>query len=123
MALVALVVVAAVLGSTLRLLATQQRAIVGERNAAQAQWLAEAGLERAAAQLAADPNYSGETWEISEQDFADPFTASVTIRVENDNENTLARRITAEASYPGSGAHSSRARRTIIWKAAGENDA
>jgi hypothetical protein len=31
---------------------------------AQSRWLAESGLERAAARLAADPKYSGEVWKI-----------------------------------------------------------
>jgi type II secretory pathway component PulK len=31
---------------------------------AQSRWLAESGLERAAARLASDPKYSGEVWKI-----------------------------------------------------------
>lgn len=51
--------------------------IVVERNAIedncrrlQAIWLAEAGVERAAARLAADPTYTGETWNLAQKDIA-----------------------------------------------------
>ena len=47
----------------------------------QAQWLAEAGLARARAQLAARPDYAGETWQAPVGS-AETEIGQVTIRVE-----------------------------------------
>lgn len=46
----------------------------------QAEALVEAGLNRAAAQLATSPAYAGETWRITAADLGDRFEARVDIR-------------------------------------------
>ncbi len=46
----------------------------------QAEALVEAGLNRAAAQLATSPDYAGETWRITAADLGDRFAARVDIR-------------------------------------------
>lgn len=46
----------------------------------QAEALVEAGLNRAAAQLATAPDYTGETWQIPAADLGDRFAARVDIR-------------------------------------------
>lgn len=46
----------------------------------QAEALVEAGLNRAAAQLATSPDYAGETWRIPAADLGDRFAARVDIR-------------------------------------------
>lgn len=46
----------------------------------QAEALAEAGLNRAAAQLRTIPDYTGETWQIPAADLGEPFAARVDIR-------------------------------------------
>lgn len=46
----------------------------------QAEALVEAGLNRAAVQLATAPNYAGETWLIPAADLGDRFAARVEIR-------------------------------------------
>ena len=40
-----------------------------QHRAAQANWLVESALDRAAARLAIDPSYTGETWNISAEEF------------------------------------------------------
>jgi hypothetical protein len=62
--LVGLAVAAAISVSVLRLAALQRRSLEIHQWQAQAEWLAESGLERAAARLAADTAYRGETWTI-----------------------------------------------------------
>ena len=40
-----------------------------QHRAAQANWLVESAIDRAAARLAIDPSYTGETWKIPAEDF------------------------------------------------------
>jgi type II secretory pathway component PulK len=110
-ALVVLIVslaIAATLGvSLLRLAAIQRRSLEIHEWQAQAEWLAESGLERAAARLAADPAYHGETWTIpAEEEKGDRSVVlsggEVTIRVEPVAGQEDRRRILIEADYgPG----------------------
>jgi hypothetical protein len=48
----------------------------------QADWLAEAGLERAAATLKLNPAYQGETWKLAPDDLGGPEGGAVVITVE-----------------------------------------
>ena len=48
----------------------------------QAEWLAESGVERAAAQLAASAEYAGETWDLTAQELSQDATGVITIEVE-----------------------------------------
>ena len=65
MALVCLVVVVALSGTLVRWAAMEHKLLRAQEIESQARWLAEAGIERAAAQLAADADYSGDTWDIA----------------------------------------------------------
>jgi type II secretory pathway component PulK len=47
----------------------------------QAAWLAEAGIERAASRLVTESTYTGETWNIRGDDFANGGSGRVTIQV------------------------------------------
>jgi hypothetical protein len=66
----------------------------------QASWLADAGVRRAAAFLAADPDYNGETWRVESGDLARAGAATVVIRIEPLPGAAGQSRITARASYP-----------------------
>jgi Tfp pilus assembly protein PilV len=66
----------------------------------QAQWLVESGMERAAAQLAADANYSGETWNISAKDLGGDDAGIVKIEVKKVPEHDKRRLIKVEAEFP-----------------------
>jgi hypothetical protein len=66
----------------------------------QAAWLAEAGVERAAAKLAADPKYLGETWTISAAELAGDEGGVVRIRVETVVGKPERRTVHIEADYP-----------------------
>lgn len=85
-ALVLLVLLVGLLTAMVRLgLANRQRLLLDER-LAQTEWLAVAGLERAAARLRNAPDFDGEVWEIPESDLGGRASAIVTITVEPANE-------------------------------------
>jgi len=66
---------------------------------AQAEWLAEAGVRRAAARLSIDPEYDGETWSIDANELNQRASAEVEIQIEpvTDSANL---RLIARARYP-----------------------
>ena len=67
--------------SWLRTTGVERRQVAKLQHRAQAAWLAESGVERAAARLAASADYAGETWkpELTKSERAS--TAQVVIRV------------------------------------------
>ena len=52
----------------------------------QAAWLAESGIERAAAQLAADHRYEGETWRTPVGQLAGGYVGIIEIEIERDDD-------------------------------------
>ncbi|MGD0516286.1 MAG: hypothetical protein ABSA26_02015 [Thermoguttaceae bacterium] len=66
----------------------------------QAQWLAESGMERAAAKLAADADYSGETWIIPAKDLGGDDAGMVKIEVKPIPERISGRLVKVEAAFP-----------------------
>ena len=66
----------------------------------QAQWLAESGLERATAQLAADADYSGETWNIPAENLGAADAGTVKIEVAPAQANGKGRLVKVEATFP-----------------------
>jgi len=97
MAMVALLVVSLVAGALVRSLLTAHRQSHRYADQLQAQWLAEAGLARAAAKLSADEAYQGEVWQASlgTGQPAEADSGQVTITVE-----PTTKKITVEAVYP-----------------------
>lgn len=79
----------------------------------QADWLAESGVRRAAARLAADVNYAGEIWTLEAESLGGPDKAEVKIRVERAEEQPLMRRVIVEAEYLSDAAHRARRSREI----------
>jgi type II secretory pathway component PulK len=95
-ALVALLIVMSLLGTMLLAAVQARRQLHAERNMRQCDLLLHAGLDRAAAQLARNPAYTGETWRPSDSVLAGG-NARVVIEVKNaasDQHQRLA--ITAE---------------------------
>ncbi len=95
--LVCLLIVIAIAGTLIRAATAQRDEARAVERRLQAEWLAEAGLQRAIARLATDPKYQGETWNLEPRDLDAPDGASVTITVESDPTN---RTIRARADYP-----------------------
>ena len=66
----------------------------------QATWLAESGLERAASRLAADADYSGETWAVPADAIGGSEAGLVEIAVEAVPDEPDRRRVLIRADYP-----------------------
>ena len=97
--LVCLVIITIMAGALLRVgLAHRERAKAQEHRL-QAEWLAESGIQRATARLAADPGYKGETWEVSARDLDATDDALVTITVEPAHDGK-GRQVRVQADYP-----------------------
>jgi Tfp pilus assembly protein PilX len=79
--------------------ATERRAAQLNHRDLQAIWLAEAGVERAAARLAANANYAGETWIIPATELAAGDSAAVKIQVETIASQPERRSVRVEADY------------------------
>ncbi len=91
------------------------RQAVAERRAgdvqlwtAQAQWIAEAAVERAAARLAADAKYPGETWAIAAAEIGGRQGGRAKIRIEPVAGRPDSRLLRVEADYPDDPVHRAR---------------
>ena len=75
---------------------------LGQKHAreAQADWLAESALERAAWRLAADADYTGETWTVSAELLGGSDSAVVAIEVKPIPEQPNRRTVHVRADYP-----------------------
>ena len=89
----------AVLGM-LRGAVTEQRQLRDQRQHLQAERLAEAGMDRACAQLQVSAAYSGETWRIAANELGGPSAATVTIRVAAVADGKNERRVFVQSDYP-----------------------
>lgn len=98
-AVICLVLIAALSTSLMRTVAQsrQQEQMASLR--LQAELLAGAGLDRARAQLADDPDYAGETWAVSAAELA-PGTAGAEVLIEVKRQTAGAATITVVSSYP-----------------------
>jgi hypothetical protein len=78
----------------------------------QADWLVEAGLERAAARLKADPSYDGETWLIPAEAMGSRSAEVVitTLPIEDGEAEPI--RVRVRADYPADGFAEDRVRRS-----------
>lgn len=115
MILVCLAVAAAVSIAVVRQAALQRQAAQLSRRGLQACWLAEAGLERAVAGLAADGKYAGETWTVAAGELAADGRAVVKIRIEPVTGRPERRSVRVEADYAdGSGNHGRQEKQIIV---------
>jgi len=99
-AVVLIAVASVIFLSLLRLSVAQRGRVESEAWQLQAAWLAESALERAAARLADEPDYQGETWTLSAEDLGTRHGAAVTIQTETMAEQRQRRLIRVEADYP-----------------------
>ncbi len=94
--LVCITVASAILVSLVRLGVAQRREAEVRDWETQAVWLAESGLDRAAARLAVDPKYGGETWTIPSSVFGGNKSGRVEIAV-----RPIANQPTLRGPHPG----------------------
>jgi Tfp pilus assembly protein PilX len=98
--LVCLTVAAIMLVVVARQAGIVRRAVERSQSSLQAQWLAEAGAERAVARLASDPAYAGETWRISAKELGTPNDAEVRITIKKVASQPGRVAVGVEADYP-----------------------
>jgi hypothetical protein len=89
-----------------------RRQIRTERQLRQAEWLVEAGVERAAFRLANDEDYSGEQWPLSADAIVGTHPGLVSISVRR--ESTGPASVQVAAQYPSGGAVSIRRSREFL---------
>lgn len=112
-ALVTLLVVGLIGFALLRVAVARRGAVRAEERRLQASALAESALDRAAARLAADPAYAGETWEIPAGDLGGRGTARVVIRV-GPAADAPGRLISVQADYPADSTLRARRSRSLV---------
>jgi hypothetical protein len=98
--LICLIIITMIAGAVLKVGLAQRDQVRSQERRLQAEWLAEAGIQRALARVAVEPGYPGETWEISARDLDSADTALVTIIVEPAPDDPKRPRIRAWADYP-----------------------
>lgn len=98
--LVGLLVVGIVAASLIRVVVARRAALRLDERRAQAGLLADSGIARGLARLAASPTYRGETWTIPAADLDGRHAARVTIGLEPAAETPGTRRLVVVAEYP-----------------------
>lgn len=98
--MICLILSAVLIGSLLKTALAQHRQMIYEQQRLQANWLAEAGLERAANRLASDSKYAGETWSLPPDSFAGQGAAEVRIKINPVDGRSAARTVFVEAEFP-----------------------
>lgn len=96
--MIALIIIGLIAVGLLRLAATRRDQLRAEERRLQADWLAEAGIERAAMRLAESADYEGEAWEVSADELGGRLAATVRIKVEP--ATASGRRVEVRADYP-----------------------
>jgi hypothetical protein len=112
--LVCFVVASLLLVSWLKTIALERQQARAAGDRLQAEWLAEAGLDRAAARLAEKPDYAGETWKISAEELSARDAAAVEIHVTMAADHPDRRTVDVVADYPVEPMHRARASKQII---------
>jgi len=107
-AIVAIAIASMIFLSLLKRCVAEKRRVETASWQVQAAWLVESGIERAAAQLAADPEYRGETWHLPTDALGGPHEAVVTIRVEEIPQQKQRRLVHVRADYPDHPQHRAR---------------
>ena len=112
-ALIGLLLTGMIGTSLVRLAITRHRQLQGQTLHVQAEWLAESGLERAAARLAADAGYSGETWDLTADSLGGRHAGRVVITIQRGDNDEGRVQVTAVADYPLDAAERARSRRAV----------
>jgi type II secretory pathway component PulK len=99
-ALVEFLIVVAILFAVLQDVVHHHRQLLIGRQQLQAVWLAQAGVDRAVAQLRASPDYRGETWRVPADDLDGFGAAEVQIRLQPIADKSSDLHLTVEAEYP-----------------------
>jgi Tfp pilus assembly protein PilX len=113
-ALLAFFAATAILFAVLQSVVSHHRQLRNQLVQLQAQSLAQAGVERALAQLRATNAYHGETWKIPAEELNDDSNAAVEILVEAVSDHPNDRHIQITAAYPDDPIHRAQQSRELI---------
>ena len=111
--LVCLIIITMISGAVMQVGLARRDEVRAQQRSLQAEWLAEAGIQRASARLAADPAYLGESWDISARELDAADAALVTITVGPAPGEPERRIVRARADYPRDPPHRVRFTRSI----------
>jgi len=104
MAMIPVLVILMILGgfslTLVRTLAAKRQLLRNEAQRIQAEWLAEAGVERAAAKLRTNDETASETWNIPADELGGRGAGKVTITLEESKPDSMRRHVRIEAEYP-----------------------
>jgi type II secretory pathway pseudopilin PulG len=104
MALISVLVVLMILGgfslTLVRTLAAKRRILRNEEQRIQAEWLAEAGIERASARLKENGDARAETWNIPPEELGGRGGGKVTIAFDPPTPDSSRRHVRIEAEFP-----------------------
>ena len=123
MALICLTLLVMFGASLLKLALMERKALESRQRTSQARRLAEAGFERAAARLAHDPAYRGETWSLAGDEAVSGRPAAVTIQVDVVEDHPDRRWIAVQADYPSDAATRARQSKQGEFNLANPGDA
>ncbi len=112
--LIGLIILGIVAASLLKVALGRRGLAHTEEAQRQAELVLEAGIDRATARLAANPQYAGEVWSIPVTELG-RGSAEVTIQLEPMPDPAAGRRLLVRADYRVSAQQSFRLSRTILW--------
>ncbi|MDA0591030.1 MAG: hypothetical protein O2820_10305 [Planctomycetota bacterium] len=126
--LISLILVAATAAVLVRTTLTQRSLVRTEELRLQADWLVHSAAARAAAKLASDPAYAGETWPVLAEELGQQHGASVEIAVSTIDANPTRRDLSPKSNrqvditvnYPPEGNPRVRLSRQVFVKVSGE---
>lgn len=119
--LVTMMVASLLFAAMLRTGREEHQMLRGQQLRLQAIELGQAGVERAAAQLAADAAYQSEVWRVSAAELGSRQDASVKIDVERVVDRPRRRRIQVEVNYPPAGEQRVQHRRQALVDLTGKD--
>ena len=111
-ALLCLLVIMSLLGTMLLAALQSARQLHAERDLRQCELLLQAGVERALTQLAEQPDYKGQTYDLTAAEIINQGTGRITIAVTPATENTSAQ-LQIAAEYPAESEFAVRRSRTL----------
>lgn len=122
MALVCLVLAVTIGGALLRWVVLEHKLLATRADESQTRWLAEAAVERAAARLSSDAEYSGEIWEIAADELRTGQAGRIELRIDAIEGQSRQRSITVVAEYPLDAGTPARVRKQITYQLPQEDE-
>ena len=113
-AIVCIAVASVIFLAVLRTAVAERGALRAEAWRQQALWLAESGVERAAARLAADSGYQGETWNVPADQLAADTGGVVEIEVQAVPQRPDHRLVRVRADFPDDPQHRARKSKQVL---------